>query len=434
MRLRPRKVLCARCKKGVHEANKKADKLKSPGASSSEHSRKRHSSTEQLHQQLKLKLPKVYLTKLSSSHPIIKISLGSVGGSEQPSESPLPGAELLSETAATPQIHNEKHSHHRKVKKALRKSKHKEQQADYIVEEDGHHHKSRRNKHKKKRKHRHSLVNEDQSSSTDTYNNENLLTGQIGGEMFDSMEPTKDTGAVWLHKKPFHQDEDSNNPSLKESSPNVPLRKKLSITLVAANNNKDNVESETDSMHCAHFPDLSPRSEGSSSMYEDDSNSNMDDSNSNMDFEKDDDDDDDEGGECSSEGGSDIVDKVSSKKDKKLRPLMMRIKTQHVMECIRSDGHSLAVGDVVWGKILGFPWWPGQINSITVSCRDNEQAVSQMAHVSWFASSTTSHMPCSELYPFLDHFKLRFLKKKRGCYQRAIKLASEVVEEQTSGV
>ena len=105
-------------------------------------------------------------------------------------------------------------------------------------------------------------------------------------------------------------------------------------------------------------------------------------------------------------------------------PLMMRIQTRNVNKCETDDGRTLVVNDIVWGKIHGFPWWPGKIVSITISQRDNGTLISQTAHVSWYGSSTMSHMPCSELYPFLEDFKIRFNKKKRGPYKVAIKQAT----------
>lgn len=44
-------------------------------------------------------------------------------------------------------------------------------------------------------------------------------------------------------------------------------------------------------------------------------------------------------------------------------PLMMRISTQTVACCVTGDGRQMAVGDVVWGKIHGFPWWPGKVRT-----------------------------------------------------------------------
>ncbi|OWF41048.1 PWWP domain-containing protein 2A-like [Mizuhopecten yessoensis] len=115
-----------------------------------------------------------------------------------------------------------------------------------------------------------------------------------------------------------------------------------------------------------------------------------------------------------------------------LRPLMMKIQTHDVTKCVATDGRSIHVGDIVWGKIQGFPWWPGRVLSITVSQRDNGIMIRQLAHVSWFGSSTMSHIQCSDLYPFLEDFKLRFNRKKRGPYKMAIKQATIAAQSITN--
>ncbi|KFM65824.1 PWWP domain-containing protein 2B, partial [Stegodyphus mimosarum] len=107
----------------------------------------------------------------------------------------------------------------------------------------------------------------------------------------------------------------------------------------------------------------------------------------------------------------------------KVKPLMMRISTHNVKKCVLDIGREMAVGDIVWGKIHGFPWWPGKVLALNVSQRDNGAMLNQQAHVSWFGSSTSSYMPCNQLTPFLDDFKIRFNKKKRGPYKEAIKQA-----------
>lgn len=55
-------------------------------------------------------------------------------------------------------------------------------------------------------------------------------------------------------------------------------------------------------------------------------------------------------------------------------------------------------GDIVWGKVVGFPWWPGRVLSVTPTSK---------AHVSWFASNTSSVMPCDSLCPFLEDYKVQ---------------------------
>ena len=106
------------------------------------------------------------------------------------------------------------------------------------------------------------------------------------------------------------------------------------------------------------------------------------------------------------------------------RPLMMKIQTNSVSKCVTADGRKISIGDIVWGKIQGFPWWPGRVLSIAVSKRDNDIVFRQLAHVSWFGSSTMSNIQCSDLYPFLEDFKLRYKRKKRGPYKIAIKQAT----------
>ena len=106
------------------------------------------------------------------------------------------------------------------------------------------------------------------------------------------------------------------------------------------------------------------------------------------------------------------------------RPLMMKIQTNSVSKCVTPDGRKISIGDIVWGKIQGFPWWPGRVLSIAISKRDNDVVFRQVAHVSWFGSSTMSNIQCSDLYPFLEDFKVRYKRKKRGPYKVAIKQAT----------
>jgi hypothetical protein len=42
-------------------------------------------------------------------------------------------------------------------------------------------------------------------------------------------------------------------------------------------------------------------------------------------------------------------------------PLMMRLTATSVAHCLTANGRRMDVGDVVWGKIHGFPWWPGKV-------------------------------------------------------------------------
>ncbi len=35
-------------------------------------------------------------------------------------------------------------------------------------------------------------------------------------------------------------------------------------------------------------------------------------------------------------------------------------------KCMTEEGHAVTVGDVVWGKIHGFPWWPARCSVLAV--------------------------------------------------------------------
>ncbi|XP_032672837.1 PWWP domain-containing protein 2A-like isoform X2 [Odontomachus brunneus] len=111
-------------------------------------------------------------------------------------------------------------------------------------------------------------------------------------------------------------------------------------------------------------------------------------------------------------------------------PLVMRLAATPVAHCLTANGRRMDVGDVVWGKIHGFPWWPGKVLSITVSCKEDGTSSGPQAHVAWYGSSTSSLMSCDQLSPFLETFKTRYNKKKRGPYKEAIRQAQDEARSQ----
>jgi len=116
------------------------------------------------------------------------------------------------------------------------------------------------------------------------------------------------------------------------------------------------------------------------------------------------------------------------------KPLMMKIHTNSVDKCCTPDGREFHIEDIVWGKVKGFPWWPGRVMSISVSEKDNGVVIRQMAQVAWFNASTMSHIDCSDLYPFLDDFKLKFERKKKSKpYRRAVKQATIAAKSYQTG-
>ncbi|XP_031787302.1 PWWP domain-containing protein 2A isoform X2 [Nasonia vitripennis] len=113
-------------------------------------------------------------------------------------------------------------------------------------------------------------------------------------------------------------------------------------------------------------------------------------------------------------------------------PLVMRLSAAAtpVEHCLTASGKRMDVGDVVWGKVHGFPWWPGKVLSITDAGKEDGTASGPQAHVAWYGSSTSSLMSCDQLSPFLETFKTRYNKKKKGPYKEAIRQAQSEARSQ----
>ncbi|XP_012585488.1 PREDICTED: PWWP domain-containing protein 2A [Condylura cristata] len=125
----------------------------------------------------------------------------------------------------------------------------------------------------------------------------------------------------------------------------------------------------------------------------------------------------------------------SSKEEQKLsNSLKMKVFSKNVSKCVTPDGRTICVGDIVWAKIYGFPWWPARILTITVSRKDNGLLVRQEARISWFGSPTTSFLALSQLSPFLENFHSRFNKKRKGLYRKAITEAAKAAQQLTPEV
>lgn len=122
---------------------------------------------------------------------------------------------------------------------------------------------------------------------------------------------------------------------------------------------------------------------------------------------------------------------VPSREDAKtVPPLTVRLHTRSMTKCVTEEGHAVAVGDIVWGKIHGFPWWPARVLSIS-GARKQETASCEaqwpQAKVAWFGSPTTSQLSVAKLSPFRELFRSRFNRKKKGMYRRAILEAAKAV-------
>uniref|UniRef100_A0A1I8GLS0 PWWP domain-containing protein n=1 Tax=Macrostomum lignano TaxID=282301 RepID=A0A1I8GLS0_9PLAT len=88
----------------------------------------------------------------------------------------------------------------------------------------------------------------------------------------------------------------------------------------------------------------------------------------------------------------------------------------------------LSVGDVVWAKLTGWPWWPGRVAGLQ---RQEELAVDEqlppadqcIACVHWFNWDQVSYLPAERLRLFVDYYGRLFDAKKRGAYKTAVEQA-----------
>lgn len=96
-----------------------------------------------------------------------------------------------------------------------------------------------------------------------------------------------------------------------------------------------------------------------------------------------------------------------------------------------ADGNTFAIGDIVWGKIQGFPWWPGKVLNIL----NKEDSSASEANVRWYGSLTSTLVPCEQLSPFLPSFKVRYNRRKRSVgYKEAIRQATKEAHASSTDV
>lgn len=90
----------------------------------------------------------------------------------------------------------------------------------------------------------------------------------------------------------------------------------------------------------------------------------------------------------------------------------------------------MRVGEIIWGKVHGHPWWPGRI--LHIICHATEDKPS-FVKVSWYGSTTTSEISCSFLMTFEEHFKQLYKKQKQGAYRRAVRQAQQDLQVMYTG-
>ena len=91
--------------------------------------------------------------------------------------------------------------------------------------------------------------------------------------------------------------------------------------------------------------------------------------------------------------------------------------------------NSIGVGDIVWGKVHGHPWWPGRVLAISgIRNKDTNNPWDRDAHVSWYGSNTSSIMHLHALQLFLPNFAKRHKRNKKGFYRIAVRQAQEALQ------
>ncbi|NXC23527.1 DNM3B methyltransferase, partial [Campylorhamphus procurvoides] len=95
------------------------------------------------------------------------------------------------------------------------------------------------------------------------------------------------------------------------------------------------------------------------------------------------------------------------------------------------DGKEFGIGELVWGKIKGFSWWPAIVVSHKAAAK--RQAVSGMRWVQWFGDGKFSEVSADKLVglmAFRQHFNSSTFNKMVS-YRRAIYHALEVARSRS---
>ncbi|KAM7541155.1 hypothetical protein Aperf_G00000042725 [Anoplocephala perfoliata] len=90
------------------------------------------------------------------------------------------------------------------------------------------------------------------------------------------------------------------------------------------------------------------------------------------------------------------------------------------------------VGDVVWGKLSGWPWWPARITRLCLRPPSSFCG----AQVIWFGTNETNEFSCEKILPFLANYEKKLdrrkLKQKQKMYKKAVEEALALAQAQSS--
>ena len=98
------------------------------------------------------------------------------------------------------------------------------------------------------------------------------------------------------------------------------------------------------------------------------------------------------------------------------------------------DEYSFKKGDVVWAKVKGYPWWPGEICHITIKQAKTEPKDKQTIYrINFIGDNTHVDVPKAKVENFEDKYaKYSQIKKKK--LQKAIDKAKRMIKEKESNV
>ncbi|VDL20439.1 unnamed protein product [Hymenolepis diminuta] len=97
---------------------------------------------------------------------------------------------------------------------------------------------------------------------------------------------------------------------------------------------------------------------------------------------------------------------------------------------VPSSSITFRIGDVVWGKLSGWPWWPARITRLCL-----RPPYACIAQITWFGTNETNELSCEKILPFLANYqkkldKRKYKQGKQNSYKKAIDAAMALAQPQ----